>query len=254
MFQNKNLLLMMYLFIKNGNCDNNCKKYPYVVGVGYVDTAQNETETNICSGSLIDKTWVITAGSCLQKYGKREQFVCIDENCNRDLSVSKVKVLSRQFFSSAKPDEESYGAIMSPTFLGMLKIETLAIKTLPKLSSDDYRVRFGLQVVYAVFRKDFKTDKVHIIEFVICPCLAMFKAFICVQDPDNALSTFYGAPLIHDDTIIGIYAGSVENNKLFVPVNELLDEIRERIAEEEQPTVNTKLTIRLYYNNSHSKL
>lgn len=263
MFQNKNLLFVIFFFIENGNSDESFKKYPYVVGIGFIETeqkTQKEKEINSCSGSLIEETWVITAGSCIHMYNNREHFVSFDEYNDGDVSVRKVKVLNRQLFTYAESDEDPFGAVIAPTLLGMVKIGTVPIKTLPKLSSDNYIQRIGLPVVYArylaVFPEELKTSRLQIIEFIITPCPTVFKTFICVLDQLHVLSTttYYGAPLIHDDTVIGLYAGSDGSHKMFVPVSEFLDKIRGKIAEGNNPLINTKLTMSLYYNNSHSKL
>lgn len=155
---------------------------------------QIKTETNICSGTLVKETWVITAGSCIHKYSNREHFVVFDEYNKGDVIVRKVKVLNRQLFTYAESNEDPYSTIVEPTLLGMLEIETLNIKTLAKLSSYNYRQCLGVTVVYveyfAVYPKELKTNRLQITKFVISRCPTSFKAFICVQDRDNALSTY----------------------------------------------------------------
>lgn len=258
MFHNKNLLFIILLFIRSVNCDEDFKKYPYVVGVGFIETEQKTnrpvTETIACSGSVIEKNWVITAGSCTHKYSNREHFILsFDEYYDGYFSVRKVKVLSRELFTYAGSEEDMYGDVVAPTLLGLLKIETLPIKTLPELSSGNYTKHFGLPVVYveysAVRPKELKTHYLKIIDFVISPCPDVFKEFICVQDYVQSLATYYGAPLIHDNTVIGLYAGSsttYATYKMFVPVSKFLNKVREKIAEENDPLVIAQLTMGLY--------
>lgn len=258
MFQNKNLIFMMLWIIKNGNSDENFRKYPYVVGIGFIEKeqeTQKEIVTNACSGSLIEESWVITAGSCIHKYSNREHFVSFDEYNDGKLSVRKVEVLNRQLFSYDQSEGEEDMGVTAPTIFGMLKIRSLPIKTLPKLSSDNYIHRFGLSVVYAKYLacpENVKTNRLEIIELVIFACPTVFQAFICINDQVNAITTHYGAPLIYDDTVIGLFAGSVDNYKMFVPVSEYLDKIREKMAEENKSLFKIKLEIGLYSN--HSKL
>lgn len=223
---------MLLLFTKNGNTENiksdeittknlplnTFQNYPFIVGISYVDSLASHM---FCTGSLIEESWVLTAGDCVVK--EREYFVTYAKTTNYQQSFVDVKVLRKILH----PEYTKHNHAKN---IGLMKIEKVNdISAYAQLARSDYTRRLMLPVIYA--RYSYKKCALHLERMHIVRCShngVKLKKFICVDSSPSTL--FYeGVHLLHNHTkVIGIYSGMT---KRFVRISDHYDwilEVREK--------------------------
>ncbi|XP_026326887.1 uncharacterized protein LOC113235421 [Hyposmocoma kahamanoa] len=240
------LLLMLLLFTKNGNTGNiktdeittknlppaTIKHYPFIVGISYVDSLASQM---FCTGSLIEESWVLTAGDCVAK--QREYFITYTKTTNYQQSFVDVKVLRRILH----PEYTKHNHAKN---IGLMKIEKVNdISTYAQLSTSDYTKRVMLPVLYA--RYSYKKCALHLERMHISHCPnkdVKLKKFICVDTTPSTL--FYdGVHLLHNHTkVIGIYSGMT---KRFVRISDHYHWIREQREKDPLSILSVALNVEI---------
>lgn len=207
------------------------KKYPFLVGISYVDKMASPM---ICTGSLIEKNWVLTGAICVAK--EREYFVTYTRVTGTQEKYLTVKVL---------------GIVLHPEYtetryannIALVKIEDIEhITKYAQLSMSDYARRFRLPVLYARYWYDpVKKRTLHLAKFNITLCHTSptnFEAFICVESPPD-VKLYSGVQLIYNGTkVIGVYSGIARR---FVPISDHYEWIRKE-KEKESSRLSVTLT------------
>lgn len=194
-------LLLTFLLIRNGNSDDNLKKYPFAVGVGYIEGGK---KFHTCAGCLLQENWLITAGDCIEH--ERTYFVTITHNKGTE---------NRRVFDRYVKDNLDFNNDDS-TLLGLMKIDFVSnsIKTYPKLITKHlppFDVRFIYVEYVAGLEDESKNNKVKVVNLVSSPCIKEIteSLYVCVNDQRHALSTRYGGPLLYNGTLVGVYSADI---------------------------------------------
>lgn len=201
-------LILLLLYIKNSNQQEKLYNYPYIVGIGFIITDEDvQIDVNICTGSLVQINWVVTAGDCIAE--EKHYFVSFVTYKDGAPIVNKTEVTERFLHPGFK----------RPTFhtnIGLITVVTVDMPILPKLSLHDYSRSSGLPVVYIGFwtkADGSKNDRLEIGKFVICPCGSLTKNVICTRNEINISISYnwftVGGALLHEGTLIGLYIGKV---------------------------------------------
>lgn len=231
------LLLIVLLFIENGTPDDenfnhtvNEKRYSFLVGVSF----ENErAEAMICTGSLIEASWVLTAGFCIAE--DRKYYITYTRNTETYEKYVRVDAIGRNLHPEYTEKDHANN-------IGLLKVQSVPDITFAHLSMGDYTSRHYLPVLYARYWYDAVTKRtLHLAEFNITRCIEIhvkLEEFICVDDPPH-FTMHDGAHLIYNQTkVIGIYSGFA---KRFVPISDHYDWIR-REREKDALRVSVALT------------
>lgn len=240
---------MILLLINKGDLESTAKVYnghpdiynqfPFVVCIE--TTGKTPKPIQFCTGSLIQRNWVITAAHCL-----------IDEN----VTVSYGNTISRQLAITVKVlkhiKHPQYKMIRNKEHwsvtndIGLIEVENIPINPLAKLSSTDYKEFIESPVVFAGYgfmwlqRTVDSTDLMRQIEAIDstpllvghgetieCKLEVVWHPSICAYAKlEMRRITDPGGPLIHNGTIIGIFSGSSGDKLVYVPVSLYLIWIR----------------------------
>lgn len=197
---------------------NTIRRFSYVVGISYVDRHPNV----FCTGSLIEETWVLTAGICVAE--NSEYVVTYTKAFDHSVDVRVLSTILHPEYTSDKYANN----------IALMKIETISdISTYAQLTMSEFTNRKNLQVRYANYLYDPDTKRsIHLETVTIQPCpnlasmLPKTEDFICTNSPsDHTLHK--GAHLLFDFTkVIGIFSG-VPNK--FVPISDHYNWIREEL-------------------------
>lgn len=224
-------VLAILLFIENGNSKTMTRIYsghtdakniyPYVVSIekltslGYI---------RFCSGVLIEENWVLTAGHCLKK---ELNFTVTYGDMSKESSTQRVNVLLLVRHPFTLINEVIINDI------GLLKVEKIPLKTLAKLSSNNYGDSFQLPVVYAGFgitwseqtlSKDELKEKVLqlsnsplllgdgvlsncMLVTIVLPRLCVLPKETAPGSPGRVMLGDSGGPLIYQNTVIAVVSG-----------------------------------------------
>lgn len=222
-YNNMFTLFMTLLLINNGYSDIN--KYPYVVGIGYTEAKK---DIHVCTGTLLQENWVITAGDCIEQH--RSYFVVITNNKDgKDVHTTVRTVLGRYV-----KDHFDFNAEDS-SFLGLIKIDHVAsiIKTYPTLPQKPLPpkdLRFVYVEYVAGLEDKSKNNKAKVVNFGSSWCEPMY---VCVNDARHVLSTKYGGPLFYNGSIIvGVFSRDIVdgNIKRFIALNHYFDWINQHMG------------------------
>lgn len=199
---------------------NENKKFSYILAIGYVD---RDPDT-FCTGSLIDESWVLTAGICVAENSK----YFVTYTTIFDTSV-EVRVLSTILHPEYTLDKYANN-------IALMKIEAIRdISAHAQLIMTEFTNRKDLHVHYISNRFDPITNySLHLQTLTIQPCpnyapliLAKTEAnFICTTSPSDP-ELHKGAQLLFNVTnVIGIQSG-IPNK--FVPISDHFNWIREEL-------------------------
>lgn len=220
---------MIFVFIKNGHTDDTLAKYPYVVGIGYVEKGK---AIYSCTGILIHDDWVLSAGDCLEV--DRKYFVAITRNDNGSISVTKIeKIIDRQlkYHFDYEMDHSTY--------IGLLRMAPSPPRNIlyPTLVSTFIR-QYDMRFVYLEYlpgnQDGSETNYIKTVKFISTGCLKEFvtTVYICVLDDKGVLGKNYGGALLHKDTfLVGLFAADVVdmNLKRFIAIRPFYKWITSRI-------------------------
>lgn len=227
------LLWMMLLFTINSNSEENLREhnvkddfeivqhltkgYRFIVGISYDHPM---ALVMFCTGSLIQDTWVLTAGICVAE--EREYIVTY----TRDIKHGSQQALMRVNVTE-RVLHPGYSETTNANNIGLMKVEPIKdINAFAQFSKTDYTLRYMLPVVYARYWYDpITTVELHLEKLNISYCSTTKKeteSVICVQGPD--IEIYKGGQLVYNNiTIIGVYSGQA---KRFVPISDHFDWIR----------------------------
>lgn len=213
-------LLMTLLLIGNGSSDENLKKYPYLVGIGYIEA---DKEIHACTGTLLQENWVVTNGDCIEE--ERKYYVAIINAKNGHIDKNK-KIIGRYFKDNF--DFE----LGDSTLLGLIKIDHISTstKTYPTPISNQLPL-YDVQLVYL----EYVNNTAKVVKFTSSPCFrnVIDIVYVCVKDARHVLSTKYGGPLLYNGTsLVGVYSADIINEdvKRFIAIKPYFRWINEQMG------------------------
>lgn len=256
------LLLIILLFINNGNCrdedsirriyhgvPDTDNRFPYVVSI---EQKTRHTYLRLCSGIVIDENWILTAGHCVRE---NATLTVTYRNMTHTDTIERVKVFSNirhpnfQFFKSPTMNWTTFNDI------GLLNVEKIDIKPFARLSSNNYKRYLGLSVDFAGYgntwnkseaatSEEWKDKKLMLNNSplliglgVVTNCGGNITEKLCLCVHATVTSTRKGdsgGPLIYEGKVIGVHIGKLYDEMAFVPISRHLFWIREE-KEKYQP-------------------
>lgn len=215
-------------------------QFPFVVCIE--TTAKTPDPIKFCTGSLIERNWVITAAHCLVH---ENVTVSYGNTISRQLAIT-VKVLNQIKHPQHKMirNNEQWSVTND---VGLIEVENIPINSLGKLSTVNYKEFLKAPVVFAGYgfiwlqktldsadpaRQIKAIDSIPLLvgqgETMECKLEVVWHPSICVYaEQEMRRIADHGGPLLHNGTILGIFSGGSGNTMVYVPVSFYLIWIRD---------------------------